>query len=142
MYVLAQPLVALCFLIVLVILGHYMWIQLRVGQLRIAKGIKAPAITGDPEFERALRVQANSVEQFTVFLPSYLILVGVTALKGAEIFLWVAVALGVLYFIGRFLYARNYMADASKRAPGAMLTFAVNALIVLALFVQFLMYLL
>ncbi len=42
---------------------HYMWIQLRVGRLCMTGDIAAPTTTGDPEFERAFRVQANSVEQ-------------------------------------------------------------------------------
>ena len=141
MYLLAQPLVALCVLILLTILAHYMVIQFQVGKQRMAKGIEAPATTGDPEFERAFRVQANSLEQLAVFLPCYLILLLVTGLKGSDTFLWVTVALGVLYLVGRVLYARGYMAQASKRGPGAMITFAVNLLMLLALAIQFLMYL-
>ena len=33
-------------------------------------GIQPPAMTGDPELERALRVQGNTVEQFVIFLPA------------------------------------------------------------------------
>lgn len=137
---LSEPLVALSVLILLSVIAHYMWIQLRVGRLRMAKGIEAPAVTGDPEFERAFRVQANSVEQMAIFLPCYMILVVVTGLQGNEVFLWITVALGFLYLVGRVLYARTYMADASKRTVGAAITFLVNALMMLALFVQFLMF--
>ena len=138
---LAEPLVALSVVLLLSVIAHYMWIQLTVGRLRIAKGIEAPAVTGDPEFERAFRVQANSVEQLAIFLPCYMILLVLTGLQGNEVFLWITVALGLLYLIGRVLYARGYMAEASKRAIGAAITFLVNALMVLALFVQFLMFL-
>lgn len=141
MYLLAQPLVALCVLILLTVIAHYMWIQFQVGKLRIAKGLEAPAVTGDPDFERAYRAQANSVEQLAVFLPCYMILLLVTGLKGNDMFMWVTVALGLLYLVGRVLYARGYMADPSKRGPGAMITFAINLLMLVALVIQFLMYL-
>lgn len=141
MHLLAQPLVALCVLILLTVIAHYMWIQFQVGKLRIATGLAAPAVTGDPDFERAYRVQANSVEQLAVFLPCYMILLLVTGLKGNDMFMWVTVALGLLYLLGRVIYARGYMADPSKRGPGAMISFGVNFLILLALVIQFLMYL-
>ncbi len=141
MYVLlSQPLVALSILLLLSVIAHYMWIQIRVGKLRIDKGIVAPATTGDAEFERAFRVQANSVEQMAVFLPCYMILLVVTGLQGNEVFLWITVVLGFLYLVGRVLYARTYMADAAKRTPGSAISFLVNALMMLALFIQFLMF--
>ena len=138
---LAQPQVALCVLLLLAVIAHYMWIQLTVGRLRVAKGIEAPAVTGNPEFERAFRVQANSLEQLAIFLPCYMILLVVTGLHGNEVFLWITVALGFLYLLGRVLYARGYFAEASKRMPGAAITFLVNLLMLLALAVQFLMFL-
>ena len=138
---LAEPLVALSVLLLLAVVAHYMWVQLTVGRLRVAKGIEAPAVTGDPEFERAFRVQANSVEQLAIFLPCYMILLVLTGVQGNEVFLWITVALGFLYLVGRVLYARTYMADASKRTAGAAITFLVNALMLLALVVQFLLFL-
>ncbi len=136
---LAEPLVALSVLMLLSVIIHYMWIQLRVGRLRMIRGIAAPATTGDPEFERAFRVQANSVEQLAVFLPCYMILIVVTALQRGEQFLWVTVVLGFIYLIGRVLYARAYMQDAAKRGLGAIITFVVQALMMLALIIQFLL---
>ena len=40
-----------------------------VGRMRSKHGVHAPAVTGAPEFERAFRVQMNTLEQFVLFLP-------------------------------------------------------------------------
>src|SRR5690625_7314259 len=39
------------------------------GRARMKYGIKAPAVTGHPGFERAYRVQMNTLEQTVLFLP-------------------------------------------------------------------------
>ena len=44
-------------------------LSLRVGAMRQKHGVKAPATTGHPEFERANRVHQNTVEQLVLFLP-------------------------------------------------------------------------
>ena len=41
-----------------------------VARARRRVGIDAPAMTGHPDLERALRIQGNTVEQFVIFLPS------------------------------------------------------------------------
>jgi glutathione S-transferase len=40
-----------------------------VGHMRHKHNILAPACAGHPEFERAFRVQQNTMEQIVVFLP-------------------------------------------------------------------------
>ena len=47
----------------------YFYMSVRVGQMREKHGVKAPAITGHPEFERAFRVHYNTLEALVVFLP-------------------------------------------------------------------------
>ena len=42
----------------------------QVGQQRVKHNVKAPAITGPAEFERAFRVHQNTIEQLIVFLPA------------------------------------------------------------------------
>src|SRR5256885_17179988 len=44
-----------------------LWTAIRVARTRRQVGIDAPAMTGSPELERALRVQGNTVEQFVLF---------------------------------------------------------------------------
>ena len=40
-----------------------------VGKERVKHGIHAPAMSGNPDFDRAFRVHANTVEQLVIFLP-------------------------------------------------------------------------
>ena len=40
------------------------------GRMRHRFDVKAPAVSGPPEFERALRVQQNTLEQLVWFLPA------------------------------------------------------------------------
>jgi uncharacterized membrane protein YecN with MAPEG domain len=88
----------------------------RVGAARGRYGIKAPAISGNEVFERLFRVQQNTLEQLIAFLP------------GLYLFAhyWkplVAAALGVIYLIGRELYAYTYVKDPAKREVGYGMTF-------------------
>lgn len=86
-----------------------------VARARTATGIHAPAMSGDPRLERALRVQGNTVEQFVIFLP---------ALWVAALYFpgWWAPILGLVWCLGRVVYAAGYMADPKKREVGFALT--------------------
>jgi len=97
-----------------------------VGRARGKYGIKAPAISGHPLFERAYRVQMNTLEQTVMFLPT-LWLAANYGFSG-----WAGVA-GLVWIVGRVWYAVGYLQDAAKREPGfvmAMLGWA--ALLVMA----------
>ena len=48
----------------------YFFTTIRVSRARATFGIKAPAITGNPDFERVFRVQMNTLEWMPMFLPS------------------------------------------------------------------------
>jgi glutathione S-transferase len=85
-----------------------------VGRARGKYRIEAPATSGHPAFERAYRVQMNTLESTVMFLP---------ALWLATHFgyaLWAGVA-GLIWIVGRVWYAGAYLRDASKRGPGYML---------------------
>jgi glutathione S-transferase len=84
-----------------------------VGRMRSRHGVKAPAVTGAPEFERAYRVQMNTLEQFVLFLP---LLWVATALP--VVIAYLAPALGLIWVAGRVIYMRGYMADPAKRGLG------------------------
>jgi glutathione S-transferase len=107
-----------------VVLFFYMGI--RVGGMRGKHGIKAPAMTGHPEMERAVRVHMNTLEQLIVFLPLLWIATTYWRVIG-----WVPPALGLLWIIGRIIYMNAYMADPDKRSAG----FGVTALSTLALLI-------
>ena len=104
---------------ILLALVEYVVFAALVGRARGKYGIKAPATTGHPDFERVNRVHLNTLESLIVFVP------------GAWIFglyvstRWAAV-LGVVFIVARIVYAVGYFKAAEKRGPGAGLTGLVN----------------
>ena len=86
-----------------------------VGRARVKSGIDAPAVTGDPMFERYHRVHYNTMEQLIVFIPSIL-------LFGKYVSPLFAAGLGAIFIIGRIVYLRAYIADPASRGPGFGLT--------------------
>ena len=96
-----------------------------VGAARGKYGIAAPAMTGNEHFERAVRVQMNTLEQLICFLPALLI----AANYWSPI---VVAAVGVVYLVGRVLYRQAYVSDPAKRGLGFLLTFMPTTLLVLA----------
>ncbi|WP_449427931.1 MAPEG family protein [Rhodanobacter umsongensis] len=96
-------------LTVLLLLGT-MW---AVGRARDKYGIKAPAVSGHPAFERAYRVQMNTLENTVMFLP-VLWLAAMYGFSG-----WAGIA-GLVWLAGRGWYALAYLKDAGKRGPGFM----------------------
>ena len=114
--------------IVAVVIGlalvEYIWFSMRCGQVRGRRDVAAPAMSGDPEFERALRVQYNTIEQLVVFLPALFLFAHFVSEP-------VAAGLGVIFVIGRALYARAYVNDPSKRGPGFGLTIIQNYILTL-----------
>jgi glutathione S-transferase len=84
---------------------------MQVGAARDRYGVKAPAITGNEIFERYFRVQQNTLEILVLFLP------GIYLFSRHVNPQWAA-GLGVVYLIGRQLYARSYVKDPASRGPG------------------------
>lgn len=82
-----------------------------VGRARTRHGIKAPATSGDPAFERAYRVQMNTLESTVMFLP-VLWLAASYGFSG-----WAGIA-GLVWLVGRVWYALAYLKDPAKRGPG------------------------
>jgi uncharacterized MAPEG superfamily protein len=82
-----------------------------VGHARGKYGIKAPATSGHPVFERAYRVQANTLEAVVMFLPTLWLAVHY-GFAG-----WAGVA-GLLWIAGRVWYALAYLRDAARRGGG------------------------
>ena len=98
----------------LAVLSMYFWLLYKVGRARSEFGIKAPLTDGPPAFLSVLRVHANTVEQLVMFLPA-LWLCAVFA--GDRM----AAAGGVVWLIGRVLYAVGYYRDPARRGPGFMI---------------------
>jgi len=100
----------------------YFFTIMKVGKARATFGVKAPATTGNPEFERVFRVQANTLEWLPMFLP-------VLWLFAIYISDPIAAALGLVWIIGRILYLTGYSQAPEKRGLG----FGVQALATFAL---------
>jgi glutathione S-transferase len=102
---------------------QFMVFGFKVGSARGHYSIKAPAVTGNDLFERHFRVQQNTLEQLVTFLPSlYLFSRYFNPL--------VAAALGVVYLMGRELYAAAYVKDPEKRGPWFGLTFLPTVILI------------
>ncbi len=99
---------ALVTLLTVLLLFGTMWV---VGHARGKYGIKAPATSGHPAFERAYRVQMNTLEQTIMFLPT--LWLAATYGFGA----WAGIA-GLVWLLGRAWYALAYLKDPAKRGPG------------------------
>jgi glutathione S-transferase len=95
----------------------YFYTGLRVGRARCKFGIQAPATSGNPEFERMVRVQTNTLEWMPIFLPSlWLFAIFVNDVGAA--------AIGIVWIVGRAVYMVGYTAAAEKRHVG----FGIQAL--------------
>jgi glutathione S-transferase len=89
----------------------YFFTSIRVAKARAAFGIKAPAITGNSDFERVFRVQMNTLEWMPIFLPSLW-------LFAIYISDPIAAAVGLVWIAGRTLYMAGYSQAAEKRGRG------------------------
>ena len=103
-------------LVTLLTLMFYFYTSIGVAKARAKYGIKAPAISGNPDFERIFRVQMNTLEWLPIFLPSLW-------LFAIYISDWVAAAIGMVWVGGRIAYLIGYSNAANKRGRG----FAIQA---------------
>jgi glutathione S-transferase len=103
------PLIAIVSLLALLL---YFYMSLRVGQGRGKYGVEAPAVTGHPDFERAYRIQMNTLE----WLPLFLVSLWLFALSWGDD--RIAAAIGAVWIVGRVLYLTGYSKAAASRGPG------------------------
>ncbi|MCX5932302.1 MAG: MAPEG family protein [Cyanobacteria bacterium] len=114
-------------LITLLAVTTFQATAMQVGQARLRHGVKPPLMTGPPAFERAVRVQQNTLEQLVVFLPAFWLAVLLSNAGAASL-------LGALWVLGRVLYAVGYLRAPEQRAPGFAISFlASTVLLVMAL---------
>lgn len=88
-----------------------------VGRARGKYAVRAPATTGHELFERAYRVQMNTLENTVIFLPAlWLCAVYFGPLT--------ATTLGCLWLAGRIWYAAAYLREPKSRGSGFVLAYA------------------
>lgn len=100
----------------------YFVVTINVGRARFKYKVSPPQMTGNPDFERVVRVQQNTLEQMILFLPSLWLFSQFVSP------LWAA-GIGAVWIIGRILFAWGYYQAAEKRAAG----FGISTLATLAL---------
>ncbi len=118
----AYPLTAAVTLLALVL---YLVLGVRVSLARGRYKVPAPATDGPPEFQRIYRVHQNTLEQIAVYLP-------VLWLAAAAIGDPWAALIGLLWPIGRVVYALGYGKAAEKRGIGFALTMTSTAALLVA----------
>ncbi|MGB5512863.1 MAG: MAPEG family protein [Woeseiaceae bacterium] len=107
-------------IVTILALAQFVFFSIQVGSMRGKHGVKAPAVTGHPEFERMFRVQQNTMEQLVAFIPALWIYAYlVNPFWGA--------AMGLVFIIGRFIYRASYVKDPDSRGIGFTLTFLPTA---------------
>ena len=111
-------------LVALLAVAQLVFFSVLVGRARGRYGVKAPAVSGHEMFERAWRVQMNTLELMVAFLPALLI-----AAK-----YWpphYVAGVGAVYLVGRMLYWRSYVAAPATRGLGfALSMFPILALLI------------
>ena len=106
-----------------------------VGRARGKYGVKAPATTGNADFERVFRVQQNTLEQLMLFLPALWIF-------GSTISDPWAAGLGLAWIAGRVLYATGYYKEASARGKGFLLSIGATGVLLVGSLIKTVMMLL
>lgn len=102
-------------LVALLAVAQLVFFAVLVGRARGRYGIKAPAVSGHEMFERAYRVQMNTLELMVAFLPALFI-------AGKYWPQPYVAGVGVVYLVGRLLYWLRYLAAPASRALGFALS--------------------
>ncbi len=93
-----------------------------VGMCRGKYGIKAPAITGHPQFDIAYRVQMNTLENTLAFLPALWVAALCYSVSWAT---W----LGAVWVLARVWFAVAYARNPASRGPAFMVSMAAWGLL-------------
>jgi uncharacterized MAPEG superfamily protein len=112
-------------IVALLAIIQFIYFGMLVGKARGKYGIKAPAMSGNEQFERVVRVQMNTLEQLVCFVPALLM----AAVYWPQVYV---AATGLVYLAGRMIYQKAYTADPAKRGLGFGLSFLPTTLLIVA----------
>ncbi len=110
-------------LVTLLILIQYFFFVMQAGFARGKDTVVAPATTGDEMYERKSRVQMNTLEQLIITLPAMWVCAHYFRAD-------IAAILGLAFLIGRFLYSHLYIKEPKSRAPGFIIGFFANIVLI------------
>jgi uncharacterized membrane protein YecN with MAPEG domain len=106
----------------------YLVFTINVSRARTRYGVAAPATTGNVAFERVFRVQQNTLEQLVLFLPALWLFARFMSETWAGV-------IGLVWIVGRLIYAWGYYRDAKQRGPGAGITVLCSIVLLIGAFV-------
>ena len=96
-----------------------------VGAARAKYDVPAPLPSGHPEFDKRNRVHINTLEQLALFLPAIFLAAPVLG----DV---ITAVTGLVWCLGRIIYARGYYTDAAKRGPGFGITMLATLVLIVA----------
>jgi glutathione S-transferase len=111
-------------IVTLLAVAFYFFLATRVAVARGKLGVKLPATTGNPDFERIFRAHVNMLE----WMPTFLVPLWLCAIYLNDA---AAAVLGLVWIVGRALYFTGYSRAVEKRLPG----FFVQSTVCLLLFI-------
>ncbi len=111
-------------LVAAVALLEYFYFGYQVGQARGKYGVEAPAVTGDPIFERHHRVHQNTLENLVIFLPGLWLFATYVSEP-------IAALLGVVFIVGRAVYALLYVQEPARRSTGVIMSFPIGLILLI-----------
>jgi glutathione S-transferase len=118
----AFPLTTLAIIVAIVL---YFVLGGLVGAARVKYDLPAPLPTGHVEFDKRNRVHINTLEQLALFLPAIFLAAPVLGDR-------VTAVTGLVWCLGRIVYARGYYADPGKRGPGFGITMLATLVLIVA----------
>lgn len=98
-------------IVTLLAVAFYFFLATRVAVAHGKFGVRLPATSGHPDFERIFRVHTNTLE----WMPTFLLPLWLCAVYLSDI---TAAALGLVWIAGRVAYFFGYSRAVEKRLPG------------------------
>jgi glutathione S-transferase len=98
-------------IVTLLAVAFYFFLATRVAVARGKFGVKLPATTGNPDFERVFRIHQNTLE----WMPTFLVPLWLCAIYLSDVG---AAVLGLVWIAGRVMYYVGYREAVPKRLRG------------------------
>jgi len=98
-------------IVTLLVVAFYFFLATRVAEAHGRFNVKLPAMIGNPDFERIVRVHVNTLE----WMPTFLIPLWLCAIYLNDV---AAAVLGLVWIGGRVVYFIGYRKAVEKRLPG------------------------